>query len=139
MDYTAKTDREIRELARDWMEGRIFTSDDFEAANGTEFGMIFMPLFFADRATLDDLIANEIALFYEYLTEAGPRSINGYPSFSSVRFLNRADHGRLREAAKQYRKLQDQFVGEDVKLTEPAVDDAASCSPQPPASSELPG
>lgn len=145
MNYSVKTDREVKELARDWMEGRIYTSDDLRRdrpnASAMELGMTFMPIALAKQTQLDEMRAADITLLYEYMTKAEPRSINGRPIFFSVRYLNRTDHQRLYEAAKQYQTMREQFlVPDDVKPSEAVADDVnedASPSPQSPASPEV--
>lgn len=49
-------------------------------------------------------LCGEIAVIYEYMDKALPRSINGYPCFTSFHVLNRADWERARKAI--YRELQ---------------------------------
>ena len=98
-----KSDEEIKKLALDMMAGRVFTS--LHIREGEEARMlpsIFMPLVFIGgsedgEALIEKLKSGEITLIYEYLSEAGPRAINGYPSFLSMRCLNRADHKALSE------------------------------------------
>jgi hypothetical protein len=48
---------------------------------------IFLPLGLLDADHQQRLLAMAPALFYEYLQEAGPRSVNGYPQFTSLRIV----------------------------------------------------
>ncbi len=43
-----------------------------------------------------NIAIHDMTLFYEELSAAGPRAINGLPCFTSVRMLCRTQHQRLR-------------------------------------------
>lgn len=78
----------LKTLADDIRAGRIFTSAHI-ATHDNVLGLVFMPLAFMsaeDRETLRD-----VGMAYEYLDKAGPRCINGYPMFFSVRLLSKED------------------------------------------------
>jgi hypothetical protein len=50
---------------------------------------------------------SSIGLIYEFITEAGPRSINGLPMFTSVKFLNREDASKMFEHFNLYREVRE--------------------------------
>lgn len=50
--------------------------------------LIFLPLALADQATLDRIKKADAAVFFEELSKAGPRSVNGYPMFMSMAYLD---------------------------------------------------
>jgi hypothetical protein len=49
-------------------------------------------------------------LVYVTLDKAGPRGINGYPTFFSVRYLQKTDHNRLIAFYDQAKALREQFL-----------------------------
>lgn len=67
-------------------DNQIFT--DRHVPEHENLGMVFMVLALGGGADLDP---NDIGCIYEYIGEAGPRSINGLPCFFSCRFLNKKD------------------------------------------------
>lgn len=91
--YPRKTEEEINKLARDVIENRIFLSVHIRHQHDLPF--VFMPLVFAHKRVIRMLDWWDITLFYEYYDKAGPRSVNGYPTFFSMYYLDRTDHQRL--------------------------------------------
>lgn len=59
---------------------------------------IFMPLIFAKPEDIQTLRDKGVVAFYEYLSEAGPRSVNGYPMFTTFGTLTREDNNQVMEA-----------------------------------------
>jgi hypothetical protein len=94
-NYVSKTDAEIKELALQLYRGEIFTSMQIPEESMQLLGSIFMPLIFLDAIAQKQLIVNGAFSFYEFISEAGPRSINGFPSFISMRYLNKEDTRRV--------------------------------------------
>ncbi|HSZ58476.1 MAG TPA: hypothetical protein VK797_22610 [Tepidisphaeraceae bacterium] len=82
-----KTDDELKALARDIYQGRVFTSSHI--ADPRDVGLVFMVL------SLGAKIPPDTAFVYEYLDKAGERSINGYPTFFSCKLLNQAETEKL--------------------------------------------
>jgi hypothetical protein len=73
-------------------DGKVFTS--LHVRDKNLLGMIFMPLVLGGLASLSKAAISDIGLIWEYLEQAGPRSINGYPIFFSARLMNRTDMER---------------------------------------------
>lgn len=97
-----RTDDELKQLARDIHGGRVFTDRNIRRPEGapTEtqaeivaslIGHIFMPLGLIDGESRARLLAQEPMLFYEYLSKAGPRSMNGYPMFMSLNIITKEE------------------------------------------------
>lgn len=106
MNYQPKTDQEIRQLALDVCAGRVFgTWSHPEAAN-----LSFSILSLLDASHLKAMQDEKIAHIYEYLDKAGPRSINGLPSFFSFRSLNAEDAGRLQAEIDRAKSMQAAFM-----------------------------
>lgn len=81
-----RTDAELRQLAVDVADGKVF-HDRMVAENDDPF-MSFMVLKLMDDDQLTEWLDQAPALVYEYLAKAGPRAINGYPTFFSFQWLN---------------------------------------------------
>ena len=96
MEYTPKTDEEIKTLADDLIAGRIFTDRHIpESEMPQGLGMVFLTVALAGKETIEAWMKAKVTLFYEYLNQAGPRSVNGMPIFMSHRVLNVDDAARL--------------------------------------------
>jgi hypothetical protein len=98
-----RSDDELKKLARDIHAGYVFSDRDIPYPKGigpdetwvADVRMVFMPLALADQEHLDQLQALDVRLIYEYLDKAGPRSINGYPSFMSMNIVTGEEWPRL--------------------------------------------
>lgn len=88
MTIPKRTQEELKQIAIDINAGRIFTNLH---APEDMWNSIFMPLVFMGVDQILEMIADMPGLMYEYLSEAGPRSINGYPCFFSVNMLDIED------------------------------------------------
>lgn len=100
-DYKPKTEEEIKQLALDIHAGKVYT--DRHCGNISEISMVFMPLAFG--LGLDPEDEKKIGLVYEYMDQAGPRSINGKPTFSSMRFLDTNDTNRVSEKLERIKDV----------------------------------
>jgi len=87
------TDDELKQLAKDLYAGKIFTSNQLRKNDIP--GMVFMPLMFLSEEQNEKI--KDVTLIYEYLDKAGPRSVNGYPSFHSMNYLRKEDHEKVIE------------------------------------------
>jgi hypothetical protein len=107
-DQTNKqhTDKELKKIAEDLLAGRIFT--DRHIPEHTKAHMVFMPLTFMneDQAKQFQQGINDerIYMLYEYMENAGPRTINGMPIFMSYRVLNREQTEKVLE---YYNKIKE--------------------------------
>jgi len=75
----------LRQFVLDYCDGKIFTD---QSAPIKDISMIFMILLFMKPEEYD---TESIGCMYEYFSEAGPRSINGYPVFMSACFMHKDD------------------------------------------------
>jgi hypothetical protein len=91
------TDEDLKKIAVDLKEGRIFTDRHIQKEDGRMLSMVFMPIALGafENVSKEDL--ENIGLIYEHLSEAGPRSCNGYPGSFSMHLLNRDDTARMFE------------------------------------------
>ena len=96
--YVSRSKEELKQIAVDMHAGRIFSSDHFHERELQQMlPLVFMCLMFGGAELRTWLKDNKINLVYEYMSEAGPRMINGNPVFASVKFLNEDDHKTVRE------------------------------------------
>lgn len=94
MSLADKPNEEIVRLAQDVVDGKVFGTWQLPNNEGDMLPMIFMPI------ALGCTIPENAGHAYEYLDKAGPRSINGYPCFFSVTFLNGPDSIKLSKLVK---------------------------------------
>ncbi len=82
-----------------YCSGTVFTSDQIPASQMKSLmGLVFMPLSLGllDKVSKEEI--QNIRVVYEYLSEAGPRSINRMPIFFSCRFIHKDDTEKLNKA-----------------------------------------
>lgn len=112
-----------RQLSMDIADGLVFgTWNMRDGLAESCISTVFMPLVFGAFADMEEQLTADprfprnketpVAL-YEYLTEAGPRSVNGYPCFMSCRILIGKDLKKvLRLSAKFSRAKQTMVAGQ---------------------------
>ena len=103
---TGMSEPERRQLALDIMDGKVFGTWNLDPSAGPEtIGMSFLAL------ALGAKIPEDAAHIYEYLSEAGPRSVNGNPCFMSLRVLRKEDAKALFPMMAELKKQRDEFLG----------------------------
>jgi len=114
-----KSDKELRKLALDIADDKVFIDwylkhdDDSNLEKyGHYLTMVFMPLALGAFKDWNREDLKELGMIYEYLTEAGPRSINGYPSFMSLQYLKREEASRVHEYIIGITKQRNNFINE---------------------------
>ena len=110
-NYKPRTDQEIRELAMDVCDGRVFGS--WQVDNPDLIRSIFMPLIFLDAISAKDMKASGVVHLYEEVSKAGPRAINGYPIFMSMKTLNQSDVDRLRAEIDAVVKMRNAYLNRE--------------------------
>ena len=89
---TDLTKTELFDLALGICSGAVFTDrhiDNTNGEGGKVMSHIFMPLLYIDYESLETLLA-EADLIYEWVSRAFSE-VDGYPSFTSMQWLNKAD------------------------------------------------
>lgn len=94
-----KSEKELKELAKDVYEGKVFLANDQEALQ-CAFSLLMI---------FGDLPKDTVAL-YEDISKSGPRSINGYPFFTSCRMLNKDEWKIFVLYYNQYKELVKNWV-----------------------------
>jgi len=107
--YVSKTDKEIKELAMDLFSGRIFIDRQIPKIQEDLVIMVFMPLVFSKKELGKWMEKNEIDLIYGKMSDAMPRSINGYPMFHTISFLDKADTVKFFDKHKEISELMEKI------------------------------
>jgi len=127
MTVENKTEEEINKLVRDSLAGQIFWGSMIPEAEWQHMiKSIFMPLAFLDKQP-DDV--DNWGDLYEYLDQAGPRAVNGYPCFFSFHVLSVHDLKIFREKVIAATKALDTVL----KLTDPEPEPEPEPEPKPEA------
>lgn len=80
-----KTKSQLRQLAQDVSDGKVFGTWDIRRGDEHLIQSIFMPLIFGAN------VPGNTMHVYEYYDNAGQRSINGYPIFFECNLLAKED------------------------------------------------
>ena len=105
-----KTDQELKQLAMGILAGTVFTDRHVPKQDQKLVSSIFMPLIFMDEKSHKDFTEQQPGLLYEDLNKAGPRGVNGYPIFSSMRFLTQEETERLDGFYKELQDFQQNWL-----------------------------
>lgn len=62
-----------------------------------------------DETTIREEFIKTIGMVYEELSKAGPRSLNGYPMFMSMKIVSQSDTKRFIEMYNKYVKMREEF------------------------------
>ncbi len=99
-DVPRMTEEGLREFVLGLCDDKIFCSAHIREHDLHLMKAIFMPLAFGAFSGWTKEEMSEIGVFWEWNRTAMPRSINGYPMFSSVRMLHVKDWERAFESYK---------------------------------------
>ena len=111
---------DLKQFINDYLGNLIFTSEMLVAGNQENLVyLVFLPL---ALGAFEDLSKDEVAkigLIYEYISKAGPRAINGYPTFMSMNLMRQEDWEiARREIIKEQKRRQKQEFDLDDKASE---------------------
>lgn len=96
--YVPRTEENLKQIAKDIANDLIFTDRHIpKEQRKTMLPMVFMPLVFADEATINQMKQNKIDTLFEYYSKANPRGINGFPTFYSFQMLDDAETKKVWE------------------------------------------
>ncbi len=73
IDFAPHTDQELKELAIDIFEGKVFTDRHIPEEEERGLLMVFMPLALGAGKDWTEDDYKSIGMFYEYMDQAGPR------------------------------------------------------------------
>jgi hypothetical protein len=100
-----RTDEELKQIAADLHAGKIFT--DRHLRDLSELQMVFMVLAFMDEAAIKDMEARKVNMIFEYLDKAGPRSVNGMPTFFSCQTATEEEVAKIHAYWKAIKEAVD--------------------------------
>ena len=106
-----KTDEELKRIAVDLYDGKIFSDRHFRSLEETHslISLVFLPLVFGALKSKEQFA--DLGLVYEYFDKAGPRAMNGYPMFTSCCFLDKVETKKMFGFFEEYKKLKEGFMG----------------------------
>lgn len=107
-----RSEKQLRKIALDIADGKVFGTWMLHENETNMIGHIFMPFILGGKEFADQLIANKIAHFFEYYEKAGPRSINGYPIFWSIRCVSETESEKLQLYVQEALNFKKAFLGE---------------------------
>jgi len=96
--------KELKKLAEDIFDGRVFGTWDLSKGEENLIGMIFMVAAFAPEKIPEDTVH-----LFEYMENAMPRGVNGKPMFMSCRILTKKELPIVQENLGILRKLREQY------------------------------
>lgn len=94
------SDEDLRRFVLGYCDGQIFTNRQIKKPR--DVLAVFLPLVLWKDPSLDG-----IGLLWEWLSQAGPRSVNGYPQFMSVRLMREEDWERASAAIERELKRRE--------------------------------
>lgn len=100
-------EEKLKELGKDLWANNIFTSLHIRERDIHMASSIFMPLIFLERTPECRADMDNWGMFFEYTDKAGPRSINGYPIFMSMRILTKTDTDKVQKYYEDVKEAMD--------------------------------
>lgn len=110
-DHREVTDVEIREMALAIFQGSLFTS--WQIPDHEDLGLHFMPMLFMTEGQRGEVVKMNPGVIVAPMTDALETGLNGYPVFSSAKFLSQADSRRLIDAYNELKSKIVEFQGEN--------------------------
>lgn len=107
--YIPMSTKGLRELAMDIESNRVFTNLHLPPRDHQLVQSIFMPLAFAGSEFVFRMRKNKIVMIYEYYDKAGPRSINGYPIFFSMKQLDYKDYMKMEKFRAKIKAFKEEY------------------------------
>ena len=82
---------ELSQIAKDIVTNLVFTDRHIRDFDSGLLPTIFMPVALGAFAECSEAYVNDVGMLFEYYDKSFPRSINGYPIFSSLQILSKHD------------------------------------------------
>lgn len=98
------TDADINALAEEIYRGEVFTSNQIRKEDLEMLPVIFIPIALFGQKLINEMRKEDMGMIYEHFSEAGPRSVNGYPSFFSLHIISQEDANKVWEKYGQIKK-----------------------------------
>lgn len=100
-----QTPEDLSKLAKDIATNLVFTDRHIRENDLQNLSMIFMPIIFGAFANNTEEYRKDVGMIYEYYSQAGPTSINGYPIFFSMQYINIHDAKIVWEKVEKIREV----------------------------------
>lgn len=112
---TPRTDKELRELAFYIFENKVFGTWAFRDDREMKMlvGNVFMPFMFMAQEDKKTMVDAKVIHMYEFYDQAGPRSINGYPIFWSMKLILEEEWKKITKYVDELGKQRSEFMGEE--------------------------
>lgn len=107
------TEPELKQLAIDVVEGRVFGSWTLPEQDQHLLAAIFLPLAFKDAS---GKLPDDVWGVYEYLDKAKKQKVREYPGFTTCKFLTQKDCEGLNPLIQQYADFKKSFLTTNVGL-----------------------
>lgn len=108
-------EKELKQLSIDISENKVFGTFHMNKCEIANMGMVFMPILFMEEEQRQSLRDKKVVHFYEYYTNAGPRSVNGMPCFMTVRSITENDWKKIVKYIKEYEVRVKSFLDKEEK------------------------
>jgi len=107
-----KSEKDLKQIAMDLYENKIFSDRHLMQANQTHMiGSVFMPIMLgAFKDLTEEELKERVGMVYEYYDQAGPRGINGFPCFFSLRVLSPKETEKMFMYFEEYKKVKEAFA-----------------------------
>lgn len=109
------TDDEINALAVEIYRGSVFTSNQIRKEDMGMLPVIFIPIALFGQKLIEDMRKEDMGMIYEHISEAGPGSINGYPTFFSLHIVSKEETKKVWEKYEQIKKAVEGVIKSDEK------------------------
>lgn len=111
LEVPRMSEEDLKKFVLDFLAGQIFTDKHINPNSSQDVvGMVFMPLVMGAFAEYSPDSLRQIGCIWEYNSQAGPRSINGYPVFFSMHFMHVDDWARCATVIRNEEERQKNIV-----------------------------
>lgn len=121
------TKKETFRLANDIHDNKVFITLGMEKEIGDLLPSIFMPLTFMGEEHRKELMDSKPVCLYEYYDKAMNRGINGYPIFTTFKWLNQEQAAEiiaiLQKLDEVHNSLEKLYAPEEPEELEPVNED----------------
>lgn len=94
--------KDLAKFVMDFCDGKVFTSAHIRDSQAEHLlHIVFLPLALGGLQGMYECEVKRIGLIWEYMSEAGYRAINGYPTFLSCRIMSKEDWDTARKAIQR--------------------------------------
>lgn len=106
-----RSEEDLKAIAVGIADGNIFCS--MQISPGEQKNMlhsVFMVLSLMSKEDFDKLAEENVSVFFEDMSKAGPISVNGYPCFFSCQNLTKTEWESIVPMIKKYDEMKKEFL-----------------------------